>query len=149
MVNPWLIHVKEYRQEHPNLSYKQVLSKAKDTYKPVVKKVKGRGDDLSQTADAISSLSSTNSKLKFADKQIDKGLDFTKDILADETRIRRVKLRQDDRDKRRDLAIARQNELKKAVTERQIARTSRKTSDIKRKEEILDAKHARALKRYE
>lgn len=31
--NPWLAHVKAYRAEHPELSYKQVLQQAKTSYK--------------------------------------------------------------------------------------------------------------------
>lgn len=31
-MNPWLIHVKDFRQKHPQLSYKQVLMEAKKTY---------------------------------------------------------------------------------------------------------------------
>tara|TARA_B100000963_G_scaffold31932_1_gene23783 strand:+ start:201 stop:368 length:168 start_codon:yes stop_codon:yes gene_type:complete len=31
-VNPWLEHVKQFRSEHPELSYKEVLTQAKATY---------------------------------------------------------------------------------------------------------------------
>lgn len=31
--NPWLIHVQKYRKKHPSLSYKEVLIRAKATYK--------------------------------------------------------------------------------------------------------------------
>ena len=30
--NPWLAHVKKFREEHPELSYKEVLKEAKKTY---------------------------------------------------------------------------------------------------------------------
>jgi hypothetical protein len=38
--NAWLAHVKAYREVHPGLSYKEVLEKAGETYKKVVKKPK-------------------------------------------------------------------------------------------------------------
>jgi hypothetical protein len=31
--NPWLMHVKKYRESHPNLKYSEVLKQAKSTYK--------------------------------------------------------------------------------------------------------------------
>jgi len=34
MVNPWLVHVQQFRDDHPNLSYKEVLIEAKKTYTP-------------------------------------------------------------------------------------------------------------------
>jgi len=34
MNNPWLIHVQQFRDDHPNLSYKEVLQQAKKTYTP-------------------------------------------------------------------------------------------------------------------
>lgn len=36
-VNPWLAHVKVVAAQNPELKYKDVLVKAKDTYTPVVK----------------------------------------------------------------------------------------------------------------
>jgi len=41
-MNPWLLHVEEFRKKHPNMSYKEVLQKAKVTYHPLRKK-KGAG----------------------------------------------------------------------------------------------------------
>ena len=35
--NGWIIHVKEYREKHPEVPYKQVLQDAKATYKKPVK----------------------------------------------------------------------------------------------------------------
>ena len=32
-VNPWLTHVKDFRQSNPGMKYSEVLKKAKDTYK--------------------------------------------------------------------------------------------------------------------
>lgn len=32
-MNPWLEHVKNFQKANPNLSYKECLSKAKQTYK--------------------------------------------------------------------------------------------------------------------
>jgi hypothetical protein len=32
-VNPWLVHVKDFRQSNPGMKYSEVLKKAKDTYK--------------------------------------------------------------------------------------------------------------------
>ena len=42
MTNPWIKHVEEFRAKHPNMSYKEVLQKARATYKPIGKK-KGAG----------------------------------------------------------------------------------------------------------
>lgn len=36
----WLLHVRRYREEHPNVSYKQALKDAKATYVKVVKVAK-------------------------------------------------------------------------------------------------------------
>lgn len=55
MNNPWLEHVKKFRSENPNMSYKDVLKNAKTTYKPVGKKQKGGGDKWG----AIASLGNT------------------------------------------------------------------------------------------
>lgn len=33
MTNPWLKHVEEFRSKHPNMKYKEVLQKAKSSYK--------------------------------------------------------------------------------------------------------------------
>ena len=30
--NPWMIHVKQFRADHPELKYKEVLQQAKATY---------------------------------------------------------------------------------------------------------------------
>ena len=35
MTNPWIKHVEEFRKKHPNMSYKDVLQKARATYKPI------------------------------------------------------------------------------------------------------------------
>ena len=32
MTNPWLEHVKQYRQAHPEISYKEALKEASKTY---------------------------------------------------------------------------------------------------------------------
>ena len=40
MVNQWLSHVKEFRSQNPDMSYKEVLKHAADTYK---KKINGTG----------------------------------------------------------------------------------------------------------
>ena len=37
--NPWLEHVRAYREKNPEMSYKQVLQEAKSTYKKVPKEV--------------------------------------------------------------------------------------------------------------
>lgn len=31
--NPWLVHVKKVKKENPNISFKEVLAKAKKSYK--------------------------------------------------------------------------------------------------------------------
>ena len=38
--NPWLDHVKTYRRDNPDLSFKEVLSQAKSTYTKKIKVVK-------------------------------------------------------------------------------------------------------------
>ena len=45
--NPWLDHVKAYRESHPELSYKEVLQQAKDTYTKVEPTVKEPGEKRS------------------------------------------------------------------------------------------------------
>jgi len=32
-INPWLIHLKEYKKAHPNKSYGECMAEAKKTYK--------------------------------------------------------------------------------------------------------------------
>lgn len=34
MVNPWMEHVAEIREKYPDLSYKEALIKAGESYKP-------------------------------------------------------------------------------------------------------------------
>ena len=36
-VNPWLTHVKQFREKNPEMPYKEVLQKAKLTYTPIKK----------------------------------------------------------------------------------------------------------------
>lgn len=36
-VNPWIEHVKKYKKTNPHLTYKQVLMKAKKTYRNIHK----------------------------------------------------------------------------------------------------------------
>ena len=44
MTNPWIIHVKKYHSDHPNMIYKDVLKEAAKTYTKIAKKnMKGRG----------------------------------------------------------------------------------------------------------
>ena len=38
--NPWLTHVKQFREKNPEMSYKEVLQKAKLTYTPIKKEKK-------------------------------------------------------------------------------------------------------------
>jgi len=40
--NPWLVHVKTVRESHPELSYKDILKEAKETYKRKSKKKKSK-----------------------------------------------------------------------------------------------------------
>ena len=30
--NPWILHVKQYQQDHPGLSYKEAMKKARASY---------------------------------------------------------------------------------------------------------------------
>jgi hypothetical protein len=34
-MNPWLSHVKKFREKHPNMSYKEALQGARKSYKPM------------------------------------------------------------------------------------------------------------------
>lgn len=81
-------------------------------------------------------------------KAAEKGLDFTSSVLKDDTRVRRVEMRQDGRDDRRTGNINRQNERKDSVNRKKVAKQDRKTSNIDRKEAIKDAKHQRRLNKY-
>ena len=36
-MNPWLIHVENFRKKHPKMSYKEALQQARKTYKPTKK----------------------------------------------------------------------------------------------------------------
>ena len=38
--NPWLSYCKKIKDENPNLAYKEILVKAKETYKPLSKSSK-------------------------------------------------------------------------------------------------------------
>lgn len=35
--NPWLLHLNQFRADHPDLTFKQCMCQAKDTYKRPVK----------------------------------------------------------------------------------------------------------------
>lgn len=41
-LNPWLVHVKKMAAEFPDLTYKEILRKARETYTKVEKPVKKR-----------------------------------------------------------------------------------------------------------
>jgi hypothetical protein len=51
-MNPWLVHVANFRKAHPNMSYSECLKMAKPWYK---KKMKGRGFGEDLMADIKSS----------------------------------------------------------------------------------------------
>lgn len=44
--SPWLLHVAAFRESHPDLSYKECLKQAKETYTPV--KLKKKSPDKSK-----------------------------------------------------------------------------------------------------
>ena len=46
MANAWIEHIKKFREKHPNMKYKDVLVKAKDSYKP--KSVKSTANIIKQ-----------------------------------------------------------------------------------------------------
>ena len=60
MSNPWLEHVAKFRESHPDLSYKESLTRAKTTYtkKKRSKKQSGTGEEelISQGIDAASNV---------------------------------------------------------------------------------------------
>jgi len=43
MSNPWITHLNDFRNSHPKLTYKECMIEAKKTYKPVTKKIVGKG----------------------------------------------------------------------------------------------------------
>lgn len=53
MGNPWLMHLKKYHADHPNLSYREAMMKAKATYKPVRKMRGGNPAVIGQLISAI------------------------------------------------------------------------------------------------
>lgn len=48
MSNPWLLHVKEYRLKHPEVSYSQALSEASKTYSKKGSGLSGGAKPLNQ-----------------------------------------------------------------------------------------------------
>ncbi len=73
MPNAWMQHVAEFRQSHPNLSYKQVLQEAKHTYQPQSKLVGGSLNAKDTTALIKSSYDIKNKK-DIGDFKVDKSL---------------------------------------------------------------------------
>ena len=141
--NPWISHVQKYAKDH-GIKYGEAMKKAKSSYKPVAKpkKQKGKGDIIDGLTD------NSDKKLEFVDKNIDKALSFTNDILNNDTRIRRVEKRQDARDERRQGQIDRQNDRKDAINDKKVAKSSRKTAAISRSEQLKDAKFQKKLNKY-
>lgn len=45
-MNPWLVHVANYRKAHPNMSYSECLKMAKPSYKKKSMKGRGFGEDV-------------------------------------------------------------------------------------------------------
>ena len=45
-MNPWLVHVANYRKAHPNMSYSDCLKAAKPSYKKKSMKGKGFFEDI-------------------------------------------------------------------------------------------------------
>eukprot|EP00732_Lithocolla_globosa_P000086 Lithocolla_globosa_v1_NODE_15_length_10543_cov_26.361651.p7 type:complete len:148 gc:universal NODE_15_length_10543_cov_26.361651:7932-7489(-) len=142
--NTWIIHVKAYQSSHPGMSYREAMKSAKSTYKPVRGGCKMVGHGLDTLVEAgLDASSNTDELLQLADK----GLSFTKGVLEDDTRIRRVEKRQDRRDTRAKDRQARRSKVKTAKSDKKVAKISRKTKAIERKQEIKDAKHERKLNR--
>ena len=146
--NQWVIHVKAYQAEHPGMSYKDAMAKAKSSYKPKSEGCKmvhhGKGLDTIVEA-GLDASSNTDELLELADK----GLSFTKGVLENDTRIRRVEKRQDRRDTRAKARQERRSQVKGAKADKKTAKISRKTNKIARKEELKDAKHQKKLSRYQ
>ena len=58
-MNPWLEHVKKFKEQNPGMAYKDVLKNARSTYIPVEKKQRGNGLLNDGKWTAISSLGAT------------------------------------------------------------------------------------------
>lgn len=43
MANPWITHLSAFQKSHPKLTYRECMSEAKKTYKPITKKTVGKG----------------------------------------------------------------------------------------------------------
>lgn len=161
MASQWILHVKKYQSDHPGMSYKDSMSKARLTYKPVkkqggrkiqttkpVKKQKGGSSD--DNFDEVGVIDSIVGATSQGDELLDAaklGLDFTSSVLTDPTRVRRVEKRQDRRDTRAKRRQSRRQEAKDIKQDRKNEKQELKTDKIRHKREIKEKKHQRRLDR--
>lgn len=103
----------------------------------IMSKQKGKG--------IIEDLGNANSNADEALAAAELASDFGKFVLQDPTRVRRVTLRQDARDKRRDANIERQNEAKDKKAAIRNARLEKKANKVTRKDQLNEARFQRKL----
>eukprot|EP00732_Lithocolla_globosa_P002646 Lithocolla_globosa_v1_NODE_1804_length_2322_cov_72.594177.p2 type:complete len:150 gc:universal NODE_1804_length_2322_cov_72.594177:1317-868(-) len=146
MVNQWVTFVKQYQEDH-NLSYRDALAKAGGPYRekygvktPRTGRQKGKG--LDDAIEAVADASTGNDELL---ELADKGLSFTKGVLEDDTRIRRVEKRQDRRNTRATRRQNRRQESKDIKQDRKNEKQQLKTDKTRQKREVREAKHKRKL----
>ena len=78
--SPWIEHVAAYRAEHPDISYKQALVAAKETYKSTNPNAKPRKP---RTADAVTKSKIRKLRLKLAELEASLVAVATDEVVAD------------------------------------------------------------------
>lgn len=72
MTNPWLTHLKKYHSQHPNMTLKEAMTKAKKTYK---KKPKQKGGNPAVAAIAGQALGVGNNLISTISKGVTDRMD--------------------------------------------------------------------------
>eukprot|EP00732_Lithocolla_globosa_P007351 Lithocolla_globosa_v1_NODE_9270_length_726_cov_243.643815.p1 type:complete len:145 gc:universal NODE_9270_length_726_cov_243.643815:190-624(+) len=139
MVNPWIKHVKDYQAEHPGMSYRDAMSKARSSYKPLKKGCGDIGTDL--VGSVLDSTSNADELLELADK----GISFTEGILDSDQRRNRVDKRIERRDKRATHRQERRQNAKDVKQDRKNEKQKLKTDKITHKRQVKQAKHERKI----
>jgi hypothetical protein len=118
-MNAWITHCKKYHRKHPDFTWKEVLKKAKKSYKPAVQKGKGKKN----TANIFKGILTAQQKaLKYTPlNPVVKYLPFDKAISdLDDWSVGRTKL--DKMTKAQRIAVGREHAKRSNATGSQAAR---------------------------
>ena len=146
MTNKWLDHVRQFRQEHPELSYKEVLQKARPSYTPVEKKVVVSRPERAEARRVIS-----ESKKAEREKKLRRAWDM-KQAKDERARVRLEKKAEKEAEKERKMLEREKKlrlawDLKQAKDERARLRMEKKAEkEAKKRETDRKKKEARQKK---